>query len=108
MNDAGLFNMYLQQAGGSMLTADGTKTNFNNAAGLRVLDFWDRMINKNRVYELGFGRRGFVPGLCSSCAFGSLNGASATHGLRPQSLEGIAVDACSEGGPNRTTPHHSR
>lgn len=56
MNDPGLFNMYLQQAGGSMLTPDGTKTNFNSAAGLSVLSFWDRMINKNKVYELGFGQ----------------------------------------------------
>lgn len=55
MNDAGLFNMYLQQAGGSMLTADGRKTNFNSAAGQQVLDFWDRMINKNKVYDIGFG-----------------------------------------------------
>ena len=55
MNDPGLFNMYLQQAGGSMLSADGSKTAFNSAAGIQVLDFWNRMINTDKVYELGFG-----------------------------------------------------
>lgn len=56
LNDVGLFNMWLQQAGGSMLTSDGKKTNFNNAAGLRVLDYWNQLINVNKVYELGFGQ----------------------------------------------------
>ncbi|WP_127491618.1 ABC transporter substrate-binding protein [Paenibacillus glycanilyticus] len=52
--DNGLFNMYLQQAGGSMLTDDGKKTNFNNEKGLSVLEFWDRMLNQDKVYKVGF------------------------------------------------------
>lgn len=54
LQDVGLFNMYLQQAGGQMLTADGTKTNFNNDQGKAVLNFWDQMLNKDKVYKLGF------------------------------------------------------
>ncbi|MDX1991404.1 MAG: ABC transporter substrate-binding protein [bacterium] len=54
LGDVGLFNMYLQQAGGSMLSEDLTTTNFNNEAGLSVLNFWNQLINEDRVYELGF------------------------------------------------------
>lgn len=54
LQDAGLFNMYLQQAGGTMLTEDGSKTNFNNEQGLAVLNFWDRLLNEDRVYQVGF------------------------------------------------------
>jgi multiple sugar transport system substrate-binding protein len=68
VGDVGLFNMYLQQAGGSMLSEDGQKTNFNNEKGLAVLAFWDRLINKDKVYEVGFesglgeGQDAFVTG----------------------------------------------
>ncbi|OMD41791.1 ABC transporter substrate-binding protein [Paenibacillus odorifer] len=67
MGDLGLFNMYLQQAGGSMLTEDG-KTNFNNEQGKQVLEFWDRLMNKDKVYKVGFelglgeGQDAFVTG----------------------------------------------
>ncbi|KGE17404.1 ABC transporter substrate-binding protein [Paenibacillus wynnii] len=67
MGDLGLFNMYLQQAGGSMLTEDG-KTNFNNEQGKQVLEFWDRLMNKEKVYKVGFelglgeGQDAFVTG----------------------------------------------
>lgn len=67
MADLGLFNMYLQQAGGTMLTEDG-KTNFNNKQGKQVLEFWDRMMNKDKVYKVGFelglgeGQDAFVTG----------------------------------------------
>lgn len=54
LSDVGLFNMYLQQAGGTMLSEDGTATNFNNEAGLSVLSYWDQLINEDGVYELGF------------------------------------------------------
>lgn len=54
MNDNGLFNMWLQQAGGSMITSDMKKTNFNNDQGKQVLDFWDKLINKDKVYKVGF------------------------------------------------------
>ncbi|OMC78882.1 ABC transporter substrate-binding protein [Paenibacillus odorifer] len=67
MGDLGLFNMYLQQAGGTMLTEDG-KTNFNNEQGKQVLEFWDRLMNKDKVYKVGFelglgeGQDAFVTG----------------------------------------------
>jgi multiple sugar transport system substrate-binding protein len=53
LNDNGLFNMYLQQAGGSILTDDG-KTNFNNDKGKAVLEYWDRLLNTDKVYKVGF------------------------------------------------------
>jgi len=56
LDDVGLFNMWLQQAGGSMLTPDLSKSAFNSPAGVEVLEFWDQLLNKDRVYELGFGR----------------------------------------------------
>mgnify|MGYP001770978401 CR=1 FL=1 len=56
LDDVGLFNMWLQQAGGSMLTPDLTKSTFNSPAGLKVLEFWNQLLNNDRVYELGFGR----------------------------------------------------
>jgi multiple sugar transport system substrate-binding protein len=68
LSDVGLFNMYVQQAGGSMLTEDGTTTNFNNEAGLAVLNYWNTLINEEGVYELGFetglgeGQDAFVTG----------------------------------------------
>jgi multiple sugar transport system substrate-binding protein len=54
LQDPGLFNMYLQQAGGHMVTKDGQHTDFNNKTGLTVLNFWNRLLNKDRVYENGF------------------------------------------------------
>ncbi|MGE5672999.1 MAG: ABC transporter substrate-binding protein [Mycobacterium leprae] len=54
MGDVGLFSMWLKQAGGQMLTADGTKTDFNNDKGLAVLNYWDKLINQDKVYKLGF------------------------------------------------------
>lgn len=56
LDDVGLFSMWIKQAGGQMLTPDGTKTAFNSPAGLAVLEFWDQLLNKDKVYELGFGR----------------------------------------------------
>lgn len=52
--DVGLFNMYLQQAGGQMMDESGTKTNFNNEKGLAVLEFWDRLLQEDKVYKIGF------------------------------------------------------
>ncbi len=56
LDDLGLFSMWIKQAGGTVLNADNTKTAFNNAAGLAVLEFWDQLLNKDKVYELGFGK----------------------------------------------------
>lgn len=54
LEDIGLFSMYLQQAGGQMLADDGSKTNFNNEKGLEVLNFLARLLNEDRVYQVGF------------------------------------------------------
>lgn len=54
LGDNGLFNMYLQQAGGQMLSEDGIKTNFNNDKGKTVLEYWDRLLNQDKVYKVGF------------------------------------------------------
>lgn len=54
LGDNGLFNMYLQQAGGSMLSEDGTKTGFNSEQGKQVLQFWDKLLNEDKVYKVGF------------------------------------------------------
>ncbi len=56
LDDVGLFSMWIKQAGGNILTADGTKTAFNSPAGIAVLEYWDQLLNKDKVYELGFGR----------------------------------------------------
>lgn len=66
LQDAGLFSMWLMQAGGSMM--DGEKTNFNNEHGLSVLNYWDRLMNQEKVYKIGFeaglgeGQDSFVNG----------------------------------------------
>ncbi len=49
LDDVGLFNMWLQQAGGSMLNTDNTATAFNSEAGMEVLDFWDKLMNEAKV-----------------------------------------------------------
>lgn len=54
LNDPGLFNMWLTQAGGQMYSEDGETTAFNGPEGLEVLDFWQSMLDAG-VYELGFG-----------------------------------------------------
>ncbi|MGG5359189.1 MULTISPECIES: ABC transporter substrate-binding protein [unclassified Enterococcus] len=53
LDDVGLFNMWLQQAGGTMLTEDNTKTAFNSKAGAEVLDFWNQLLDA-KVYQQGF------------------------------------------------------
>ncbi|HEX2915382.1 MAG TPA: ABC transporter substrate-binding protein [Chloroflexia bacterium] len=54
MQDVGLFNMYLQQAGGQMVTDDGSKTAFNSPQGQTVLNYWDKLLNQDKVYQVGF------------------------------------------------------
>lgn len=54
LSDAGLFSMYLMQAGGQLLSEDGTKTAFNSDQGMEVLNYWDKMINTDKVYQIGF------------------------------------------------------
>jgi multiple sugar transport system substrate-binding protein len=57
LSDPGLFSMYLAQAGGQLLNDDETKTAFNSAEGLEVLDFWQSLLDTG-VYEQGFGDTG--------------------------------------------------
>ncbi|GAA1440620.1 ABC transporter substrate-binding protein [Leifsonia poae] len=54
LDDPGLFNMWLQQAGGTMLNKDESKTDFNNEKGLEVLDFW-KSLQQEKVFQQGFG-----------------------------------------------------
>ena len=54
LSDAGLFSMYLMQAGGQLLSEDGTKTAFNSDQGMAVLNYWDKLINTDKVYQIGF------------------------------------------------------
>lgn len=54
LSDVGLYSMWLRQAGGQMLSEDGTKTAFNSPEGLEVLDYWKSLLDAG-VYELGFG-----------------------------------------------------
>lgn len=37
-----------------MVTDDGMQTAFNTEDGLEVLAFWDRLLNEDRVYQVGF------------------------------------------------------
>lgn len=55
LKDQGLFNIWLKQAGGELVN-DGevATTAFNSEEGLSVLNQWDKMINKDKVFELGF------------------------------------------------------
>ncbi|MGC5166491.1 ABC transporter substrate-binding protein [Luteimicrobium sp. DT211] len=54
LNDPGLFNMWLLQAGGRLVSDDGTKTAFNSPQGIEVLDFWKKLLDAG-VYSNGFG-----------------------------------------------------
>ncbi len=68
LKDVGLFNNWIQQAGGKMIddSAAPAKTAFNTQAGLDVLAYWDQLLNNDKVYELGFedgfGGDGFKAG----------------------------------------------
>ncbi|MCP2267490.1 ABC transporter substrate-binding protein [Promicromonospora thailandica] len=54
LDDPGLFNIWLRQAGGQMFSDDGTATAFNGPEGLEVLEFWQSLLDAG-VYEPGFG-----------------------------------------------------
>lgn len=56
MNDVGLFSAYLWQAGGELINTETTPATcaFNSDAGRAVLNYWDEMINVEKVYEVGF------------------------------------------------------
>jgi multiple sugar transport system substrate-binding protein len=75
LSDVGLFSIFLRQTGTTMLTEDNSKTNFNNANGLAVLEFWQAMMDAG-VYEVGFesglgeGQDAFVTGKVASLLTG--------------------------------------
>lgn len=54
LDDPGLFNIWLRQAGGQMFADDGATTAFNSPEGLEVLEFWQGLLDAG-VYEQGFG-----------------------------------------------------
>lgn len=54
LDDPGLFNIWLRQAGGQMFADDGATTAFNSPEGLEVLEFWQGLLDAG-VYEPGFG-----------------------------------------------------
>jgi multiple sugar transport system substrate-binding protein len=68
LKDVGLFNNWIQQAGGKMIddSASPAVTAFNTQAGLDVLKYWNQLMNEDKVYELGFedafGGDGFKAG----------------------------------------------
>lgn len=68
LRDVGLFNNWIVQAGGKMIddTTDPPTVAFNSEAGLGVLEYWDQLLNEDKVYELGFedgfGGDGFKAG----------------------------------------------
>lgn len=55
-SDVGLFSMWIQQAGGDMLTDDLSQSAFNSEEGLEVLELWDQMIYEDEVYRVGFDK----------------------------------------------------
>lgn len=68
LKDVGLFNNWIAQAGGMMIddSANPPVTAFNSEAGLEVLAYWDKLLNEDKVYQLGFedgfGGDGFKAG----------------------------------------------
>lgn len=68
MKDVGLFNNWIAQAGGQMIddTTNPPTTAFNSEAGLTVLEYWNKLLNEDKVYQLGFedglGGDGFKAG----------------------------------------------
>lgn len=58
LEDVGLFNMYALQAGADLISDDQKSINFDSAAGKSVLDFFDTLQNKLKVYDRGFDDNG--------------------------------------------------
>ncbi|WP_425839200.1 ABC transporter substrate-binding protein [Microbacterium sp. PA5] len=89
LNDPGLFNMWLTQAGGQMYSDDEQATAFNSPEGLEVLQFWQSLLDAG-VYELGFGEGvdAFAEGnvalkLDGPWALGGLDAAGVEYGIVP-------------------------
>lgn len=58
LEDVGLFNMYALQAGLSLISEKDNTIQFDNEQGKSVLDFWDTLQNKEKVYDRGFDDSG--------------------------------------------------
>ena len=71
LKDVGLFNNWIGQAGGKMIddSTNPPTAAFNSEAGLKVLDYWNQLLNEDKVYQLGFedgfGGDGFKAGKVS-------------------------------------------
>lgn len=68
LKDVGLFNNWIGQAGGKMIddSVNPPVAAFNTEAGLTVLEYWNQLLNEDKVYQLGFedgfGGDGFKAG----------------------------------------------
>lgn len=68
LKDVGLFNNWIGQAGGKMIddSVNPPTAAFNTEAGLTVLEYWNQLLNEDKVYQLGFedgfGGDGFKAG----------------------------------------------
>lgn len=68
LSDVGLFNNWIVQADGKMIddTTNPPTAAFNTEAGLEVLEYWNQLLNEDKVYQLGFddgfGGDGFKAG----------------------------------------------
>lgn len=51
-----LFTMLLWSAGGDFLTTDNKKAAFNSPQGVKALQFWMDLIQKDKVNDVGFGQ----------------------------------------------------
>lgn len=89
LKDVGLFSMWLRQAGGKIVddTVDPAVAAFNNEKGLEVLNYWDQLMNEDKVYELGFedafGGDGFKAGKVAL----SYNGPWSIQGYKDAGLD---------------------
>jgi multiple sugar transport system substrate-binding protein len=54
LDDLGLFNTYLWQAGGQLLNDDETEVQYDSPEGAEVLAYWQSLLDAG-VYEQGFG-----------------------------------------------------
>lgn len=104
--DVGLFNMYLQQAGGTMLSEDNQKTTFNDEKGLAVLNYWNKLVNVDKVYDVGFeaglaeGTDSFVTGKVAM----QYNGPWMLNGYKKYGSEGFEFGVVPPpAGPNGDT-----
>lgn len=73
LSDPGLYNTWILQAGGQMVDTSKNPpvTAFNSEAGKAVLDYWNELLNEEKVYEIGFedsfGGDGFKAGKVAMC-----------------------------------------